>query len=95
MKLTNKNYKTIVPFKDYEMIYSLLYEIEDINNSDYIKDNNKQLYISYCNDTESDDYQSYRLVFENNPAESIMLPMNLDTLDSVICALYDIFYTKI
>lgn len=95
MRLTSKNYKTKIPSKDYKLIYNLLYEIEDINNSDYVKNNNKQLYINYCTDTESDNYQSYRLVFENNPTESIMLPMDLFTLDSVICALYDIFYTVI
>lgn len=105
MKITLDNYKLIIPDKDYNLIYSLLIDLSNLNNM--LDENNKsykKLYIDYITEHTAyspertdpcpDYYGMYRLVYENNSCENVGLEMNINELDTVICALINFIEHK-
>ena len=105
MKITLDNYKLIIPEKDCNLIYSLLIDLSNLNNM--LDENNKSykklsidyitehtVYSSERTDPCPDYYGMYRLVYENNIYENVGLEMNINELDTVICALINFIEYK-
>ena len=101
MKITKDNIdKLKISDNDKNLLKALLIDIEEINNlSDNVHQEYKKLYIDYQDyhneyseervDPCPDYYGMYTLRFEKNPNEKCGIEMDLDTLDTVICSIYN------
>lgn len=95
MKITIDNYK-IVSKKDHNLLYSLLIDLDEINNILESKGYDK-IYIDYIDshteyspertDPCPDYYGMYKLYSISNKNESIGIEMTIDDLDMILCTL--------
>lgn len=93
MKIDFNNYKN-VPEKERNLIFALLFDIEDIN-----KLSKKQIYIDWQDfhneyspertDPCPDYYGYYTIRDEYLPSEIIGVEMTIDDLDLALCTLYN------
>ena len=106
MRVTFENYKDIIPEKNQGLIESLLVDLLELNTElENTKESYKKLYIDYITEhTEyspertdpcPDYYGMYKLVFEQNPYESIGNEMSIDELDTTLCILINFVEFKL
>lgn len=106
MRVTFENYKDIIPEKNQGLIESLLVDLLEFNNElENIQEPYRKLYIDYITEhTEyspertdpcPDYYGMYKLVFEQNPYESVGNEMPIDELDTALCILINFVEFKL
>lgn len=97
MKISDKNFKEVVPSEEQSLLSQLFLDLENINRY-----SEKKLYIDWQNwhdeyscertDPCPDYYGYYTLRFENNEEECVGSVMTINELDSALCILFSYNY---
>lgn len=106
MRVTLDNYKDIIPKENQLLMHGLLLDLLELNTElENLQEPYRQLFIEYIDEhTEyspertdpcPDYYGMYKLLFENNPYESVGTEMDINELDTALCVLINFVESKL